>query len=787
MTYWAHSDNSGLAYDVPGSQWQKLADHLANVGVLSRRLAELASPTNPHFHELAAVCGLLHDFGKYSDEFQQMIRTGNGKCQHAIHGAVLARFGTQSSFIPPNLIHVAAAIAGHHAGIPDLTGGGKSLAEKTEKFRDQALALVERATADCSQLKELLTRPSLALLKFDLDQFDLFTRMLFSCLVDADRLDSAGRTFSQEAMNASKRLEKLLAYVERRSASCEDGVVKSSRQKVLSDCLKAAAFPECLLSLTVPTGGGKTLASMAFALKRAALYPDKYRRIIVVIPYLSIIEQNAEVYRNVFGCDAILEHHSGSFERLQRYSDQQFTLPSDVENFEESYEAPAVRNETENWDAPLIVTTSVRFFESLFSNRPSALRRVHNIARSVVILDEVQTLPRRLLAPLLTIIKELESNWGCSFAFCTATQPAFQKQPLSIPEVSSVRNRRSPRWKPGTIREIVQRPDELRKGLKRVHIDWRIHAPMPWTELVGQMFAEKQALAVVNVRDHASLLFDNLLLRAREMGTDESSCFHLSTRMCAAHRLEILDKIRQRLRGKLPCFVASTQLVEAGVDLDFPVVFRALGPLDSIFQAAGRADREGILTAALGRPAGKVMVFLPEDPKVPPNEYKEATEKTKSLVLESLKEKGNSGLQVDSVEVMDRYFERYYGEGADLGEGLQKYREKESNFKFATLADEFEMISSRTKDVFVPYGEGKRWIEELRDRKHLTRELRRKLQRYVVGLSPWEFQKAQDVLIKVEPAGKTGQSDSDIWISVEAAYSDTKGLKFELEAIDFIG
>src|SRR6185437_4550027 len=288
------------------------------------------------------------------------------------------------------------------------------------------------------------------------------------------------------------------------------------------------------------------------------------------------------------------------------------------------------------------------------------------------------------------------------------------------------------------------------------------------------------------LRDHASELFDILLSQAKEKGMDGSSCFHLSTRMCAAHRLDILEKIRLRLQGKLPCYVVSTQLVEAGVDLDFPVVFRALGPLDAIFQAAGRADREGRITAALGQPGGKVIVFLPEGEGVPPNEYKEATEKTKSLALDTLKEKGDSALQVDSVEAIDQYFERYYGEGADLGENLQEYREAGKNFKFATLAQEFEMISHRTRDVFVPYGEkGRQAIGELIKVKHLTLDLRRKLQRYVVGLYPGEFRKAKDVLIKVESQINKAESDNEIWFAVEAAYSETKGLKFELETEHF--
>ena len=219
----------------------------------------------------------------------------------------------------------------------------------------------------------------------------------------------------------------MLRHIETLADSAPDGPVKQARREVLDDCLAAASLDQQLLSLAVPTGSGKTLATMAFALRRAALYPDRYRRVIVVIPYLSIIEQNTDVYANVFGRDAILEHHSGTADRLRtivRKEGDKF-VPEDKP--EEEYVPPDRRPGTENWDAPIIVTTSVRFFESLFSNRPSDLRRAHNVARSIVILDEVQTLPRSLLAPLLSMIRELTEQWGCTFVSSTATKPAFEK------------------------------------------------------------------------------------------------------------------------------------------------------------------------------------------------------------------------------------------------------------------------------------------------------------------------------------------------------------------------
>lgn len=767
MKFWAHSDPSGLPPEHPDAKWQPLSQHLENVGTLARQLAELAAPDDKHFQEMAECCGLLHDFGKYSEPFQTMITTGKGKCQHSVHGAAIAVYGASGVLPAPKATHVSLAIAGHHAGIPDVVGGGSSLQERIKKFRNEAATLVPCALADCTQLNRLLTGPFPQLDESVERRFDLFTRMLFSCLVDADRLDSAGRCKIQQPLDAHERLAKLLEHINQVALKTPEGKVKVARAEILQDCLAAGEFSERLLSLTVPTGGGKTFASMACALKRVQLHPEAYRRVIVVIPYLSIIEQNAERYQEVFGRDAVLEHHSGSFDKLASKGDEHF-VPGSGDQDETGLETVRQHAETENWDSPLIVTTSVRFFESLFSNRPSDLRRVHNIARSIVILDEVQTLPRRLLSPLLSMIKELADDWGCAFIFSTATQPAFQRQPAEPPDS---------RWLPRTIREIVGRPQAIRSSLKRVNIEWELEKPIGWAELAHRVLSEPQSLVVVNVRDHASALFDAVLAAGPDHGFGFQGIFHLSTRMCAAHRLNVLEVVRKRLQDRLPCCVVSTQLIEAGVDLDFPKVFRALGPLDAIFQAAGRADREGLLTEQLGCPGGRVTVFLPEDHRLPPNEYKEATGKTAALAREF-------NLQVDSADAMQKYFERYYGESAELGDDLQALRTKKKHFQFAELADQFEMISSRTRDVFIPYDEKARAaIEELRQIKRLTRDLRGRLQRYVVGLYPNEFQKVHLALERIASHAATVQStDSELWVALESGYSEVKGLLFEIRA-----
>jgi CRISPR-associated endonuclease/helicase Cas3 len=486
--------------------------------------------------------------------------------------------------------------------------------------------------------------------------------------------------------------------------------------------------------------------------------------VIVVIPYLSIIEQNAEVYARVFGRDALLEHHSGSIQKLAKHDEDHFVPSSDEESQEEKrFQETGLRPETENWDAPLIVTTSVRFFESLFSNRPADLRRVHNIARSIVILDEVQTLPRRLLGPLLDIMRELAEDWDTNFVFSTATQPAFMRKPGPKNDL---------RWEPGTIIEIIRNPASLREALKRVEISWKIQPEkaVGWPAVAECMMAERQCLAIVNLRDHASQLYQEVLRVAEHEGADTCGVFHLSTRMCAAHRLRVLEKIRYRLKAGASCHVVSTQLVEAGVDLDFPLVLRALAPLDSIVQAAGRADREGKITAALGRPGGKVVVFLPEDHKLPPNEYKEAAGITEAIAKQELED--CKSVQVDSAEAIQLYFERYYGgSGTDLGVSLLDLRKQLS---FASLAKEFEMISNRTRDVFVPDDlEAQRAIEELRSAGEIKPWLRRALQRHIVGLGPSEFEMAKGVVERVPTA--TGD---EVWVAMHHAYDQQLGLIF---------
>ncbi len=760
-TYWAHSSGP------PGNgskDWQLLAEHLEAVAQIASQLAALALPGDLQFQADAHLAGLLHDFGKYTDKFQRRLTAQGPKCQHAIHGAMLAA-GEMNAPLHPL---VSLSIAGHHAGIPDWAGGESSLSQKLKQasFRSETKELRPRAASDCAWIKtalDALEEPS-ALRRIEKTEVDLYTRMLFSCLVDADRLNTAGRAPEQAPLGATEKLEMLLKHLDGLRRNASGGSIQALRDRVLHDCLAAADSERNLLSLSVPTGGGKTLAAMAFALKRASLFPDRFRRIVIVIPYLSIIEQNARVYTEIFGADAVLEHHSGSTMPLKvlnrgAASEAQYIPSSDEED--EQVQECAQRIETENWDAPIIVTTSTRFFESLFSNRPKDLRRIHNLARSIIILDEVQTLPRRILAPLLQIQKELAERWGSNFVFSTATQPAFEEPDGRKGELL---------WHRGALAEIIREPEPLRKGLVRAQIEWRIgdSEKMNWEQVAIRMTASERCLAVVNLRDHARELYECLLARVCEHGKPEG-IFHLSTRMCAAHRLRKIDAIRSRLSHGLPCRVVSTQLIEAGVDLDFPLVLRALAPLDAIVQAAGRADREGRITARLGKPGGEVIVFRPEDERMPPHEYKEATGVTESLAKQLLED--GSPIQVDDATAMRAFYDRYYAPGDSAALGV-KFNTMRQRLEFAKLANEFEYINSRTRDVFVPDDEEARAsITELDRIGQLTSALRRILQRHTIGLNPTEFEKACSA-----GAVHALRSESEIWIAADWAYEEELGI-----------
>lgn len=756
MVY-AHSDpnHPGKLPGDPGCRWQTLSDHLAGVSDLAMRFALQARPGDEGFALWAKWAGLLHDLGKCSEEFQRMLRdVAQGKprirAPHAVYGAALAR--------DARAYDIALAVLGHHSGLHAATDLKNKI---TKAESEKARRYLENEVCLRDELRDSLMG---GLSENVIDKgkelaFELRTRMLFSCLIDADRMDCMRQQFGclleSDPLNAETRLRRVLDYIEIRATKSLNSRVHKARKAVLEACLASGHVEERLLSLAVPTGGGKTLASMAFALQRAVLRPEEVRRIIVVIPFLSIIEQNAQVYAEALGEDAILEHHSGDFARLGTTDGRYKPLPEDGDYYDPTGWHSQLA--TENWDAPIIVTTSVRFFESLFSNRPTDLRRLHNVTRSVVILDEVQTLPKGFLGTLLSMIRGLADDWQTTFVFCTATQPAFEK-PATAGENDM-------RWEMGTVRPIISSDMQrwLFKELKRVNDpQWPgADEKVSWMQVADQMAAEERVLCIVNTKQQALDLYEELLYRVSKPNGGASSLFHLSTRMCAQHRLDTLAEIRSKLSHGGVCRVVSTQLVEAGVDLDFPVVLRAMGPLDAVTQAAGRCDREGKLTVAAGRPAGRFVVFQPEDDRTP---YRGETDITKCLAAQG-------SLSIHDPNHMRAYFSRLY-EGDRDPENIEGFRRR---FDFPAVAERFSMIDERTKAVLIPYNnDAQILVERIGTRRGFDRDLLRKAQRYQVGLYPNEFERARELgaIVELWPG-------SDLWVCCSSCYSVDVGLEIK--------
>ncbi|MGI6129375.1 MAG: CRISPR-associated helicase Cas3' [bacterium] len=670
-----------------------LEDHLLKVADLALGFASVFDAG-----ELAYFCGLAHDMGKAHPDVQKYLRNEIKRGpNHSAAGAFIVSGKCDLLTLP---------IAGHHAGLPSPTDLRQRLSTPVES-KNSAVALEQAKTALSPLLKQLDASPELPMYLLTPSQgielkTELFIRMIFSCLTDADFLDtethfSPNKTLARVHELSMKKLWQRFQQDQKELSGQKRDALNRSRHEIYNYCLQAAEWEPGIFSLTVPTGGGKTRSSLAFALRHAIKYD--LNRIIVAIPYTSIIEQTADVYRDILGSEAILEHHSA------------VNVEEGKEGSEEEFRSNLM---SENWDASIIVTTTVQLFESLFSNRSSRCRKLHNIAGSVLILDEVQTLPTHLLKPTLDILQQLVDHYRVSVVLCTATQPALEKGPIQ----EGLRN----------VRQIVKKPQRYFSALKRVNYEFPFQKGWwSWEQMAQILEHEKQALVVLNTKKDALALLDVL--------GPEENIFHLSTLLCGAHRRAVLAEIRHRLNNNLPCRVVSTQVIEAGVDLDFPIVFRAVGPLDRIIQAAGRCNREGKMQA------GRVIVFSPCEGKIPQGSYRSGAD-----VFSTLVQDGNNDL--NDLNLIRTYFSKLY-EVAELDrKNIQKLRQQ---LDYPQVAARFRLIEQDTELAIVPYRPD---IDKIQ--KHInqlcyagpSRQLLRLIQPYVVSInkrSLMDLQKEQAI------------------------------------------
>ena len=652
---------------------QTLTDHLRGTAALAGQFASAFSAGAE-----GEFVGLLHDLGKDSPGFQHRLH-GGPPVDHSTAGAQAA--------LQQNDPCAAFAIAGHHSGIPD--GGHRQDAPDEPTL----FGRIKRQVPVAGSLPPITARPALpAWVVESKDNLTtaFFTRMLFSCLVDADFLDT--ETFmngSPAPRGTGQSIPELLKKMKVKADSYLTGAASSpvgaQRNQVLQACLEQGRTgPRGIYTLTVPTGGGKTFASLAFALEHAAAHG--LNRVIYVIPYTSIIDQTAQTFTDLLGEENVLAHFSTADYKMVEKDD---LTPSQYRSLLAS----------ENWDAPVIVTTAVQFFESLYANRSSRCRKLHNLANSVLIFDEAQTLPCDYLRPCVSAIAQLVQHYGVTAVLCTATQP----------DLGGLFREFAPEQ---PLRELSPDPDLLYQVLRRVTLGDL--GTVSYEALVGQLKEHEQVLCVVNRRKTAQTLFAAL-------PQDGSYC--LTTLLCAADRRRQLAEIRARLENGLPCRVVSTSLIEAGVDVDFPSAYREQAGLDSLLQTAGRCNRNGKRLAA----ESPVWLFRLEDSPAP--QMIHANVDALVYVQQYFE-------RLDTPDAIRAYFKQLYANKASLDRhgilpAFQKGNSPGQFFPFAWAAEQFQLIESPTRTVYLPIGEGKALCEQLR-RQGPNRVLLRQLGLYSV-------------------------------------------------------
>lgn len=712
-TYIGHTSEEG--------RQQLLIDHLKGTGLLAERFASIFDAA-----EWGKMAGLYHDIGKYSTAFQQRILEDGPRVDHSTAGALLMKSIKNGP--------LALCIASHHSGLLNI---GTKLSKVDDGTLMGRLKKELKGKLDYSVYRQELPEPlpirKVPAFLYGKDQFyySFFIRMLFSCLVDADFLDTerfvndgkvqrGGFATMQELHN--------LFFAYYATFGKPTTPINQKRQEIYQQCLDAAEKEPGMFSLTVPTGGGKTLSSLAFALKHAIKY--KKQRIIYIIPYTSIIEQTADIFRNILGNGNVIEHH--------------MNVDYDDNDKKEDDGLNRKKLATENWDAPVIVTTNVQFFESLFAAKTSRCRKVHNIANSVLIFDEAQMLPEPYLRPCIRSIGELAANYRCTAVLCTATQPSLETYFSRIGEGLKVR-------------EICPDTQGLYEFFRRAA--YRFMDVDSLESLAVQLKEHEQVLCVTNSKKDARDLYQMM---------SGDGCYHLSTFMYPAHRRHVLSIIRQRLQDGLPCQVISTSLIQAGVDVDFPVVYREIAGLDSIIQTGGRCNREGkqrtedsiVYIYDLHKPMNRIPAFV-----------RRPIEITQTVVKDYD--------DIASAESIKAYFDRlHYTIGEDQLDSKDILKRLEiNNPAFTEIAKDFKLIEEDSRPVFIPIDgdlDNQKILVQLRAGIR-SRSIFRKANQYIVSVYKNQFEKLCET-------GKLDALDSELYVLNDpAGYDSDTGLVVNME------
>lgn len=672
-------------------------------------------------------CGLVHDIGKYSDAFQRRLHDGK-RVDHASAGAQELFYRGKGK--NGKDIMAAYCICGHHSGLPD--GGNAACAGGEDSaFTARMKKQIEDYKAFQTEI-ELPSFPNPAIRPLGEGGFSLsfFIRMVFSCLVDADFLDTeefmSNGTVQRGGYDPIEVLEqRLQKHVKTWLRNEDQSTVNGRRTAILKACIEKGKGPQGWYQLTVPTGGGKTIASLAFALEHARTHG--LDRVIYVIPYTSIIEQNAQILSKILGEENVLEDHSN-------------VIYDDPEGFDSKQLA------VENWDKPVVVTTNVQFFESLFANKTSKCRKLHSIANSVVIFDEAQMLPAAYLKPCVRAISELVYNYHSTAVICTATQPVLEQ------------------FLPEQIQPRELCPDMAAQFafFKRTEISGL--GEISEEDLIKRLKEEKQVLCILNSRRRVQKVYEAL---------ESEGTFHLSTLMYPKHRKKLLQKIRDRLTAGLPCRLIATSLVEAGVDLDFPVVFRELAGIDSVIQTAGRCNREG----RRQREESMSFVFTLSDAKdypVPPEL------KLPVAVAGQISEKYEDLSSPDAVSEYFRRLYRYRSEGTDAKHIVEQMEEgrRSLSFPFASVAKQFRLIENDTRTILITKEEeAQQLLKRLRYGER-SRKLLRQVGQYCVNVYENDFE-------KLNGAGLLESLDEALFLLRKPEqYSEEKGLMLNVERGD---